>query len=419
MHNTDSARPTPPLRRRSRKPAILMASGAVFVVAAVVWSLFAVPALVKYPTDLDVAVQYDGTFLVFADPTTFAPLATPAEAPLTIERHLEAIASQSGSSRVVVRETIAQRAGDFVDATQVNIYVMDRRTMQNVDDARVYAFTPDNPVDRSGAYRLQLPFDTDDRGTYRMYKNELATTYTLTGTGETDEVNGLTLRLFSVDAAPLPLDGAYLAELGKAVALPDSLTLDQLKPQLALMGVDVDGLVAALLPALTAEDTKTLLDFAARPIPLTYTLSFTGSMGVETDTGSEVKLYGATEQLGVRPVLADLDALQGLLDRYPQVPEATAASAALADVATAAPIPVVEYRYAQTPASVADIAGDVKSQREQILLAEQWVPIGLAGAGLILFAIGLYLRPRRGGPNVVLTPLDSGIEHERITPTAV
>jgi hypothetical protein len=90
---------------------------------ALVWWTVAVPALVKYPTDLDVRPRYEGVFTLFVDPETAAPLATPVEVPLEIERHIRAVGDESGASPVVVEETISQRAGDIVDATQTNVYV--------------------------------------------------------------------------------------------------------------------------------------------------------------------------------------------------------------------------------------------------------------------------------------------------------
>ena len=78
-------------------------------------------------------------FTLFVDPET-AALATPVELPLDIERHIRSLGDESGSSRVVVEETITQKAGDIVAATQTNVYVMDRRTLQNVADDRAYAF---------------------------------------------------------------------------------------------------------------------------------------------------------------------------------------------------------------------------------------------------------------------------------------
>ena len=210
--------------------------------------------------------------------------------PLEIERHIRSLGAESGSSRVVVEETITQTAGDLVDATQTNVYVMDRRTLQNVADDRAYAFDPSNVVDRSGAYRLNLPFDTSSDSTYPIYKNEIATTYEMhaSTTAPTTDEAGLHLHNFTGSATEVPLDDAYLAELNKVVPLPESMTLDQLKPQLKAAGLDVDAVLAAVAPVITPEDLATLAQIAAKPIPLQYVLSFEGTAAVETTTGAEV-----------------------------------------------------------------------------------------------------------------------------------
>ena len=68
---------------------------AVLAVAALVWMLVAVPALVKYPTDLDVSPRYAGTFTVLVDPATAAPLDQPMEVPLTVDRRIRSIGDES------------------------------------------------------------------------------------------------------------------------------------------------------------------------------------------------------------------------------------------------------------------------------------------------------------------------------------
>jgi hypothetical protein len=217
-----------PLRSRWAASATLI--GTLFVVGAFVWWFVAPPLLVKYPTDVDVSPRYSGTFTMFANAETFAPLASPATVPLTIDRRIESIADESGASRVVVRETIRQRAGDLFDTTQQNQYVMNRRTLLNVADSRAYAFDPGNIVDRSGSYRLQLPFDTPSGATLTLYQNEIGATYPFAGTGVVSEVEGLTLHEFAAVAGPMPIDDAYLAELQKAMPVPVSLTSTRTSP---------------------------------------------------------------------------------------------------------------------------------------------------------------------------------------------
>ena len=195
------------MRPKRRFPRIALAVSAGFVAAAADVVGFAVPALVKYPTDLDVTPRYEGVFTLFVDPATAAPLATPRQVPLDIERHIRSLGDESGASRVVVEETITQRAGDIFDTTQTNVYVMDRRTLQNVADDRAYAFDPSNVVDRSGAYRLNLPFDTssgfDLRDLQERDRHDLRDARADTTTPTTDEA-GLHLHNFTASATEVP-----------------------------------------------------------------------------------------------------------------------------------------------------------------------------------------------------------------------
>jgi hypothetical protein len=399
---------------KRRFPMVVLPIAAAFAGMALLWSGLAVPQLVKYPTDLDVTPRYQGKFTLLVDPTTAAPLATPVQVPLDIERHIRSLGDESGSSRVVVEETITQRAGDLVNTTQTNVYVMDRRTMQNVADDRAYAFDPSNLVDRAGSYRLNLPFDTSSTSTYPIYKNEIGTTYTMRAdtTRPTTDAADLHLRNFTGSGTEVPLDQAYLADLNKVVSLPGSMTLEQLKPQLKAAGLDVDAVLAAVAPVISPDDLAVLGEVATKAIPLQYFLTFDGSAAVEPTTGAEV-VVGATESVGAKPVLADVDALQAAIAHYPDVPEAVAAGEALAALSSAPATKLFEYRYQQTPASVADIADHVKSMRNQIRLVEMYVPAGLLGAGGVSLAVGAFVFWRRGrGPTIELPRAPRVIKQE-------
>src|SRR4029450_12060070 len=180
-------------RHRYPRTALWLAGG--LAVAVLLWMVVGVPIVVKYPTDLDASPRYEGSFSLLVDPLTATPLAAPVTMPLTVDRHIEAIGDESGSSTVVVRETIHQVAGDLLDVTQTNQYVMDRSSIENVADDRAYAFDPDNVVDRSGSYRLKLPFDTSRGETYDVYKNEIDDTYKLVADtmNPTTDIEGLHL----------------------------------------------------------------------------------------------------------------------------------------------------------------------------------------------------------------------------------
>jgi hypothetical protein len=158
--------------------------------------------------------------------------------------------------------------------------------------------------------------------------------------------------------------------------------------------------LSALAPVLTSADLATLAQIAAQPIPLHYVLFFKGTTGVETTTGAEVDV-SATEWVGAKPVLADAAALQAVIAHYPDVSEAVAAGEALAALSSAPATKLFEYRYQQTPASVAEIADEVKSLRNQIRLVERYLPVSLLAAGLVSLA-GAFVYWRRRGPTIGL-----------------
>ncbi|HEX2849033.1 MAG TPA: porin PorA family protein [Acidimicrobiales bacterium] len=378
---------------RRRGPWIIGGIGALFVIAALIWTAVAAPALLKYPTDLNVNPKYEGTFRLYLNPTNATPLDQPVTAPLTVDRVVKASPGSSSSKLAVVDETLTLKAGSLVDTTQQNEYVMDRRTMKNVSDPRAYAFNPENPVDRAGAYRLQLPFGVALDQQYKVYKNEIGGTYSMKtqdAVAGTYEKDGLTLTRFAGTAKNLPLSPAYLTELKKTAPLPESMTIDQMKPLLKSKGVDVDALLAALLPSLSPDDTQALVKLAGTPIPLQYVLSFEGKMGIERTTGSEVDLTSDIETVGVMPAPASVDALTAILGKYPQVPAAASASTALKAISNE-PIPVFQYDFSQTPASVKAIAKEVKSQRTLVIAAQRWIPWSLAALGIVLLLVGAFL----------------------------
>lgn len=366
---------------------IVAVVGVLAIVGSFVWRGVAVDALVKYPDDVDENPRYEGTVTLYLDQETYAPLETPVEAPLQVSRRIQAV--EASSDLVVVRETLDLEAEGLFSGVQEHQYVMDRKEMVNVADDRAWAFTEDNPVDRSGSFRLQFPFDTEEQP-YSVYKNEVGTTYetTLGGRGE---AGGLSTIDFGADQSdPLPVTDAYLTALDELTPLPRELTLEQLDPILKEAGIDVDALLPALLPALSPEDTQALLALAGAPIGLQYVYTFTGSDSVEPSTGSIVEVRDVVETLWATPDPAATEALGGILGKYPDVPEAVAATEALQTLATS-PIKVFENSFSQTADSVEEIADTVSDNKSQKNLAESTVPTSLLIGGIVLAALGLLL----------------------------
>ena len=139
----------------------LIGVGVGLLVIALLWLVFAVPALVRYPLDIDATPVYEGNFTLFVDPDTFAPLDTPSVLPA--EGHPPHRRPRQQEQLLEGRRLREDRArrGRRVRQSQDNQYVMDRRSIENVPSDDAYAFTPENVVDRSPAFRLNFPLDTD------------------------------------------------------------------------------------------------------------------------------------------------------------------------------------------------------------------------------------------------------------------
>jgi hypothetical protein len=390
-----AAPPSAPAERRRRWPAIVALSvGVLLVAAAVIWRSFAVPALVKFPTDVDQTPRYEGTFVLFVDPATAAPLDEPTTAGLAVNRHIEALPAESGAHDVVVRETITFEVEGLPEATQVHQYVMDRSTNVNLNDGRAWAYESSNVLDRAGAYWIAMPADVDTTSPVRMYKDEIGATFSAVGGPATEEIDGLQLVGFEASvASPQPLTEAYLQSLDAVVPLPRSLTFDQLRPSLLAAGLPVDEAMASVAALATPDDLATLAELIGEPIPLEYVIEFSGHTFVEPQTGAIVDVSSVVDRVSARPAGEATAELVNILGNYSDNPAIAATIDALDDFSTR-PLPVFEYRYAQVPDSVEEIASWVSDQRDRMDLAERIIPLVVGLAGSICIGAGVLLLPR-------------------------
>jgi hypothetical protein len=371
--------------RPSRWPIVVGIIGVVLLLGALLWRTVAEPALVKYPTDLEGDAHAEGTIRFFLDPQTRAPLDEPAEADLVIDRHLEVDSDESDGDVAVVDEIDQQEiAGESSELRQR--YVIDRSTLENVNDDRAYAYTEDNVTDRSPAYSINLPFDTGD-GPYAVWKNESGESYDFTAT-DTYEVDGVELTTYEGSADELPVTDAYIAALAPQ-GVPTELTLDELRPILAAAGLDLDALLNVLLPQLEQADVAALLEIAGRNVPLVYTLSVETQFGVEPRTGAIVDLASISQTVSARPDPEAITPIADILGRYSQVPEAASALETLNGFAEGPPIPVFEISYSQTDDSVSETVAKADDLAGQITLAKQTIPLGLLVAGVVLVLVGV------------------------------
>jgi hypothetical protein len=333
-----------------------------------------------------------------------APYDQPQVLPFRGTRHIVAVGSESDHDTVVLREENTVAVGELPASQQVHQYVMDRVSLANVADPRAWAYVTTNVVDRTGAFWLSFPMAAGDASSYRMFKDEIGRTITSVSDPAVARTagrpQGLQLIGFSVEPDAGPITLAYQQALSQTVPLPQQVTLAQLDPLLKANGVDVQATVAALLPVLTPTELATLTTLASQPITLVYSTAFSGSTAVEPRTGTIVDVTSIDESIEASPDPAALPPLVEILQRHTDVPEVAAALSGLQRL-SAHPITLVRYHYAQTPASVLDLAGTVKGKLTQIRMAENTIPRTtaiLGGALLVLGTVRIVARRRPGGP---------------------
>src|SRR6478672_1601833 len=96
-------------------------TGVALLVGAVAFRVAAVPALERFPLNIDETSHYSGTATTAVDSATLLPLATPTVEPLSLSRHVKVI--DGDDEQAVVRETVTIKAGPTTSVEKYQ-YVM-------------------------------------------------------------------------------------------------------------------------------------------------------------------------------------------------------------------------------------------------------------------------------------------------------
>jgi hypothetical protein len=374
---------------------VLIVVGIIFIVAAILWWAIAVPALVKFPENVDSAPVYEGDVDIYQNPLTGELLAKPITAKLTIERAYKSVDDQYDSGKAVVQETITQTIPNLTTIVESSQYVLDRKTIENINDSRSWAYTEGNQVDRSGTFYINFPFDLNKDQAYKVFENKVNTYYEITKNTESDEedVDGLKVYNFvgeikATDLAP------YYVTYSK---YPTTMSFDELKQSLSPAGIDIDAFLTLLTPVLEPADAATLAQLATQPINLNYQYSNAGNVSIEPKTGSIVRLSNVVEDITVSPDISKLvDTLKPLLAKYKdRSAELTAATekilAALPSLLQAPPQKVYEARYSQTEESVKEAVQDAKDSIGKINWVKVYIPWILLILGAAVLVGGLLM----------------------------
>ena len=383
---------------------LLIGAGVLLMVLAGVWRLAVPPLAVKLPSDLDKTAHATGTFTLYLNPATKTPFADPKSYPLDIARRLQVVSSTSKTA--VLKEDDVETIQGLPDPighqTLVQQYVLDRRSMKNVDSDQSYAYSPSSKVDRSPAYSVQLPFNTAN-GPYQIWKNEAGRSYAFNGEGKT-HANGITVQLLHGALKDAQVQQYYVDTL--ASVLPKTLDPAQAAAQLKSQGVDASQLTSVVLPQLEPADRAEIVSILSQTVNLQYTVDVDTHLGIEQRTGAIVNLRKIDQTIYVSPDVTGIGRAQLILaeQKYANKPVVVAASKVLNGLVTKPPrLKAYSYAYSQTPASVADISSYAKDKGDQIDLVERTVPLALLVTGFVLLIVGLITVRRAASPSAAAT----------------
>jgi len=373
---------------------ILIVLGIVLILAAILWWAIAVNALVKLPDDVDIENKYEGEMTWYVDPLTHRPLAEGEEQkmPLVVTQKITSLAEEFDSSVGPLRESIELNVGGMAQPAQEFVYVLDRKTLENVEDDRAYAWTPGNVVNRKGTYYPLFPFDTSKDETYSVWKNEIGEGVETEFVSEEDK-EGITVYNFKLAFQDKEVVEAYV----KGMGLPVTTTFEEIKPSLKAAGVDVDAFMALAMQAMQPQDLQALQKALQNPIPLKYYWTMEQELSVDPKTGAPVDVYKDAETLTMKVDAEALAGLQPILGKYvsdPRLGPAITQLAALQEKLGEAR-KIFSYEFASTQDTVKASVEDAKDGAGKINLVKVYIPWALLIVGALILIVGLLLG---GGP---------------------
>ncbi|OFW57052.1 MAG: hypothetical protein A2W01_00060 [Candidatus Solincola sediminis] len=363
---------------------VLIGLGIALILAAILWWAIAVNALVKLPDDLDSVTQYEGNMTFYINPLNQQRLPEGQEIvpEIQVERTVSSVKDEYDSSTGVLSEEVVFNIGLPFNQTQTYkfSYVLDRRNLENKNDSRAWAWTPQDVVERSPSYYPFLPLDTTKDESYSVWKNEIDEAVNTEFVDE-EEKEGVTVYNFKGSFTGKKVAPAYIDVLNQSLGLPKQVTLQDLAPTLAAMGVDVNSVMALLNQGLSPADLQAI----QQPMPVDYFWDMDQEISVEPKTGGPVDLYKDSESLSAMVNFSHLDSILG---NYPQDPVLQQLKTQLGTVEAQK---IFEYSYEQTDSSVKETVDEAKDQSGKINVAKVYIPWALLIVGALILIIGLLI----------------------------
>lgn len=339
---------------------LLAIVGVLLAAAGLVVMLVVVPGMKQLPADTDTTRTYEGTMASMLDQTTFTFV---RDLPIELERHVTVVDTSDGLA--LVKEERTMTTGGQPLQQGVNHYSVDRVTMEWSDDY------PEDWAGNEGFWPREgnvigWPMDTEQRD-YTGWSDDYMSTVPLTFVAEeTHERSGMTLYRFTSSSDPQPIADAMVQGMGLPTELP--------KERLALLlgGAELGAALQQLLP--------TVLEQLPATVPLAYTYDYDGTYWVDPATGIIVD----TEKRETRSAQLAPEAAAG-----------TALELLPADQLAALRVPIMDFTYTATDASVEEAKTDAEDAAGMLQLYGMTLPIIGIVAGAVLLVLGIVLIARK------------------------
>lgn len=368
--------------------------GVVLILLALLWWIFAPGILIKLPTGIDAEQTGTGEITFFVDMTTGRQLPSGSEQklPLEVTRTIKSVDDEYDSGTAVVEESMKLSVGGQSLGEQLSTYVLDRKTSLNKEDSRAWYGTPDNKVDRSGAYYPMMPFTNRDK-LYPVWKAEVNDSVNVKFVRER-EVDGLTVYDYVGKMSPSDRIGVPEAYV-KNLNLPATTTFNEVAGSLQAMGLDVDTLISTAMSVMTPEDRNNLQTAMGNPIPLNYYWSGEVVATTEPRTGAPIDTPTDVEALSVEPDYEYFAPVLGVLAKYasdPQLgPMLQQLSGMQSSIDSAEPQKIFEYSVSNPGSSIKKAVTDAKDNIGKINAVRLYIPLALLVIGIASLVVGLAL----------------------------
>ena len=334
--------------------------GVLLLAAGLVLMLAIVPGMKKMPADTDTTRDYEGTMVVLLNPADFT---FQKMLPITLQRHFAV--TETDGDLALVKEEKTMMSGTTPLQQVVTHYAVDRTTMLATDQYPEDWATSEGFLPREGIV-LSWPMDTEQKD-YTGWSDDYMSTVPLTFAEEaTHERSGMTLYKFTSSSDPKPIVPEMVAAMGLPTELPKA-QVQQLLGQIDLSALPGDMLTQlfAMLPD---------------PVPLGYYYGYDGTYWIDPATGIIVDVEKAEK----RSVSLSPDLLEGT--PLALLPE---------DQMAGLRVPVSDFKYTATDASVEAAKADAEDGASKLQLYGTTLPwIGIV-AGAVLLVIGLVLMRRK------------------------